>query len=211
MSNFGFLSLRLVNPYKVAFQEARSAVGASRVLRGAREFPSLADAVADCSLVIGTASRGHRELQHSFKRLELGARLVRKHAGPAALLFGSEKFGLSNDDMSRCHWLMRIPTCDEHESMNLGQAVAVCLYELTRDPQAARKVPRARASAKGADLERITESLIEILIDSGYTKQKTAASTNLKVRRMIRRLSLHDQDAEMWLGMLRQIRWKLRG
>jgi tRNA/rRNA methyltransferase len=209
MSNFGFLSLRLVNPYEVAYREARSAVGAGRLMKSAREFPSLAAAVADCSLVVGTASRGRRGLQHAFKRLELGAALIRTHAGPVALVFGSEKFGLSNDDMSHCHWLMRIPARDEHESMNLGQAVAVCLYELVRDAKAARAAPRAKTPARGADLERITESLIEILADSGYTKQKTAASTNLKVRRMIRRMGLHDQDAGIWLGMLRQIRWRL--
>src|SRR5574341_605496 len=111
MSNFGFTRLRLVNPYPVAFREARSAVGASAILEGAREFPTLAEAVADCALVVGTTALGHRELQHALRRLEYGARLIRKQlaAGPAALLFGSEKFGLSNDDLSHCHWLMRIP------------------------------------------------------------------------------------------------------
>ena len=60
MSNFGFFDLRLVNPYEVAFREAKSAVKAERVLREAREFPTLAEAVADCSLVVGTTSRGPR-------------------------------------------------------------------------------------------------------------------------------------------------------
>ena len=69
----------------------------------------------------------------------MGARpiLRRLTAAPVGLLFGSEKFGLSNDDLSHCHWLMRIPTVDADLSMNLGQAVALCLYELARDPKAA--------------------------------------------------------------------------
>ena len=70
----------------------------------------------------------------AYQRLEYGGRLIRKRLwmDRAALLFGSEKFGLGNEDMAHCHWLMRIPTRDEHASMNLGQAVAVCLYELAR-------------------------------------------------------------------------------
>src|SRR5215472_2534217 len=76
MSNFGFLELRLVNPYQVAFQEARSAVKAQGLLRAAREFPTLADAVADCALVVGTTSRGPRALEHPLKRLEHGGKLI---------------------------------------------------------------------------------------------------------------------------------------
>ncbi len=128
MSNFGVSELRLVNPYEVAFREAKSAVKAHAVLAAAREFASVAEAVADCSLVVGTTSKGHRTLEHPLHRLEMGGRMIARAAGPVALLFGSEKFGLSNEDMSHCHWLMRIPTRDEHGSMNLGQAVAVCLY-----------------------------------------------------------------------------------
>src|SRR5205085_3037262 len=134
MSNFGVQRLRLVNPYQVAFREARSAVGAATVLKDAEEFKSLAEAVADCTLVVGTTAANRRELQHPLRRLEDGARLIRKRllAGPVALLFGSEKFGISNHDMAHCHWLMRIPTRENHPSMNLGQAVAICMYELVR-------------------------------------------------------------------------------
>jgi len=138
MANFGFSRLRVVNPYDVAFREARSAVGAAPLLRAAEEFSTLADAVGDCRLVVGTTSVGHRELHHPIRRLEYGGRLILRALprAPVALLFGCEKFGLSNDDLSHCHWLMRIPTVDADLSMNLGQAVALCLYELARDPKA---------------------------------------------------------------------------
>ena len=69
MSNFGASRLRLVNPYKVAFREARSAVGAGAVLKGAEEFPTVAEAVADCSQVIGTTAVRNRVLQHPLRRL----------------------------------------------------------------------------------------------------------------------------------------------
>ena len=211
MANFGFTRLRVVNPYEVAFREARSAVHAAPVLAAAEEFSNVGDAVADCGLVVGTTSLGHRELQHTLRRLEYGARLMRRHltGGDVALLFGSEKFGLSNEDMSHCHWLMRIPTVDVNRSMNLGQAVAVCLYELVRDPRARVARTEKLKSAAAADNEQITAMLVEALEKSGYIKPLTAHSTRTKVRRLVRRLNLAARDAPVVLGMLRQILWKL--
>jgi TrmH family RNA methyltransferase len=203
MKNFGFERLRLVNPYSVAYQEARSAVNAGEILRQAEAYKTLPEAIADCRLVVGTTSLGHRELQHPLRTLEYGARLMRQRlaSSPVALLFGSEKFGLSNDDLSYCHWLLRIGTLG---SMNLGQAVAVCLYELTRKAVAPK--PEKRKSAAAEDLERLTELLTEVLEESGYMH---AEVTGAKIRRLVRRLDLPAHDAEIWLGMVRQIQWKL--
>jgi tRNA/rRNA methyltransferase len=209
MANFGCTLLRVVNPYAVAFREARSAVGAAPLLASAEEFTTVGDAVADCALVVGTTSVGHRELHHPLRRLESGARLMRKAAGPIALLFGSEKFGLSNEDMSHCHWLMRIPTVDLDRSMNLGQAVAVCLYELARDSRAAAARPEKLKAAHASDTEQITAMLVEALERSGYIKPLTAESAKIKVRRLVRRMNLSARDAPVVMGMLRQILWKL--
>lgn len=209
MSNFGFLRLRVVNPYDVAFREARSAVDAAPLLASAEEFKSVAEAVADCTWIVGTTAASRRDLQHPIRRLEQGARLIRKRlaSSPVALLFGSEKRGLSNEDLSHCHWLLRVPTRDEHRSMNLGQAVAVCLYELSRDSTAA--TPEKILAAKAGDLERVASTLLEVLVKSGYLNtQKRGAQE--KVRRWIRGLNLSAADAELLLGMLRQIDWKLR-
>jgi len=206
MSNFGFIHLRLVNPYEVAFREARSAANAGEILQAAREFQTIAEAIADCTLVVGTTALGHRELQHPLRRLEYGGRILAKHttSGPAALLFGCEKFGLSNEDLSYCHWLIRIGTREEHSSMNLGQAVAVCLYELRR--KAARRSVEPRAPAKSEDVERFTNSLLAILEQSGYVH---SPSTDAKVRRLVRRMQMQAHDAEVWLGIMRQIGWRL--
>jgi TrmH family RNA methyltransferase len=209
MANFGFARLRVVNPYELAFREARSGVGAASLLASAEVCESVADAVADCTLVVGTTSVGHRSPQHPLRRLEYGARLIRQATGPVALLFGSEKFGLSNEDMSHCHWLMRIATVDIDRSMNLGQAVAVCLYELTRDRRAAVKRPQAQQAASAAETEQITAMLLDALERSGYVKPLTAESTKAKVRRLVRRLNLTAHDAPVVMGMLRQILWKL--
>jgi TrmH family RNA methyltransferase len=207
MSNFGFSQLRLVNPYEVAFREAKSAVHAGAILEQAVEYKTVADAIADCTLVVGTTAAKHRELNHPLRRLEYGGKLLRKalSSGPVALLFGSEKFGLGNDDLAYCHWLLRIPTREDHGSMNLGQSVAVCLYELTRAASSPKPDPRTPPTSE--DLERLTSLLCEILDRSGYIH---ATSTEAKTRRLVRRLHLSSHDTEIWLGMLRQVLWKLR-
>ena len=210
MSNFGFLRLRLVNPYDPAFREARSAVGASALLAKAEQYDTVAEAVADCTLVVGTTAVGRRVLQHPLKRLEQGARLIRKRlaSAPVALLFGSEKFGLSNEALSHCHWLMRIPTREENISMNLGQAVAVCLYELVRDAKITRETGKPKLAAV-RDVERITAMLLEALRASGYIDRRRVADADERIRRLVRRLNLLDRDANLWLGILHQILWKL--
>jgi TrmH family RNA methyltransferase len=211
MSNFGFRHLRVVNPYDVAFEGARSAVGAAEVLASAEKFQTVAEAIADCSLVVGTTAVGHRDLQHSIQRLEVGAPAIRTHlaSGPCALLFGSEKFGLSNNDMSHCHWLMHIPTRQEHVSMNLGQAVAICLYELARDPSAVLELEKG-TPASSAEVERIHETLLTALRASSYPKLTTSDAFESAIRRLLWRFNLQQGDAEFLLGMLRQMVWKMK-
>jgi len=219
MSNLGFARLRVVNPYEASFREARSAVGAAPLLANAEEFKSVAEAVADCSLVVGTTAARHRELQHPLRLLAQGGRTIRKRlqaGGRVALLFGSEKRGLANDDLSHCHWLLHIPTRAEHVSMNLGQAVAVCLYELARSEGGTESGAKRAAQAgklkpaTASELERITQMLLDALRASGYLGERPVAAKEEKIRRMVRRLELSDGDAEIWLGMLRQMLWKMK-
>ncbi len=219
MSNFGFLHLRVVNPFELAFREARSAVGAAALLARTEKFKSVAEAVADCSLVVGTTALSRRDPQHPVRKLEEGARPIRRRLASSrvALLFGSEKRGLSNEDLSHCHWLLRIPTREAHRSMNLGQAVAVSLYEIARGlgptPQPEKDTP-----ATAADLERLTSQLLDALYACGYlktppsasSKTRSAAPSDEKIRRFVRRLNLSAKDADLFLGILRQILWKLR-
>ena len=237
MSNFGAMELRAVRPYEKAWREAKSAVGAGELLAQAKEFPTLAEAVADCALVVGTTAVGNREMKHPLRGLEEAARLIgkRMETGRVAVLFGSEKWGLSNEDLSYCHWLMRIPTRVEHRSMNLGQAAAVVMYELGRtertNAEAAERSQRARrrrekpapSKAEGAapkrgiaeefaemeTVERIGEALLEALRKSGYIAPRGEAKAEEKLRRMLRRFSMEAADAEVLLGMVRKILWKL--
>jgi TrmH family RNA methyltransferase len=213
MSNFGALHLRVVTPYEKAFREAVSAVGAAPLLAKAEELDSVADATRDCSLVVGTTAIGHRELQHELYSLGGAAKRIRKRLadGRVAILFGSEKTGLSNHDLSHCHFLLRIPTREEHRSMNLAHSVAIVVYEISRGPVTAKS--KSKLSSAAADMEsvnRIATALLEALHVSGYIHRRSAATAEEKLRRMLRRFQLSSADAEVLLGMLRKILWKLK-
>ena len=96
--------------------------------------------------------------------------------------------------------------------MNLGQAVAVCLYELVRGQKTvaakAAAGKKEKASATSAELERLTQVLLKVLRDSGYINPRKIEAEE-KLRRMVRRMEFKGNDAEVLLGMLRQVAWKL--
>jgi len=165
----------VVKPYDVAFREARSAVGAAPLLQAAEDFSSVADAVAECRLVIGTTSWAIASCSTPFAAWNTapGSSIARWPRRPW-LSVRLREVRLSNDDLSHCHWLMRIPTTGQDLSMNLGQAVALCLYELARDPKAAAARPGEIRRARGRRNEQITAKLLEVLRHSGYINPLTA-------------------------------------
>jgi len=206
MANFGFARLRVVHPYEPSFREARSAVGADDVLRHAGEFAGIAVAVADCALVAGTTAGEQRNPSEPLEPLELGAEHIRaqlRAGARVAILFGSEKVGLSNEDLSHCQILVRIPTEPAQPSMNLGQAVAVALYELIRDDGEAAR-PEASPLASAADRERMVRLLADSLAAGG------AQADEARLRSLVQHQALTPQDAHAWLGLFRQILWKLK-
>jgi len=225
MRDFGFAHLRVVNEFTPPFEAARSAVDASSVMEIAQVFASVAEAVADCTLVVGTTAVGERTLQHDLLELpQACARIeefMRASAPPTptpqvALLFGSEKTGLSNEELSHCHWLLTIPMHqidgEHHVSMNLGQAVAVCLYELVRGAEAlpsSASPSSEEPPADAASLERITTLLARVLEATEYTRRHAANSDAAQVRRLVRRIGTSPVDAPIWMGILRQVLWKL--
>jgi TrmH family RNA methyltransferase len=213
MHDLGFSRLRVVNEYPVPFAAAKSAVHASSVLEGAVEASSVAEAVADCTLVLGTTAVGERKLEHPLHTLSDAVPLIHgalraSATAQVALLFGSEKTGLSNDELSHCHALVTIPmnirVGGQHLSMNLGQAAAVCLYALTEGAGAVRAAAE-EVPATGGDLERLTGLLQEVLERTGYTRKHPANSREANVRRMVRRMGNSAEDAAVWSGVLRQM------
>jgi TrmH family RNA methyltransferase len=213
MHDLGYTDLRIVNEYPVPFAAAKSAVAAGSVLAAAREFASVAEAVADCTQVYGTTAVGERAIEHRLYPLaEAAGRIAAELAGDAtnrvALLFGSEKTGLSNDELSHCHALLTIPMNtrhgEHHLSMNLGQAAAVCLYAIAQeDPSPVASADETAAPA--ADLERLLGLLREVLERSGYTRRHPANSREANLRRLVLRMGLRVGDAPVWTGILRQM------
>ncbi len=220
MHDFGFARLRVVNEFPVPFAAAKSAVDASSVLEAAEEVATLAEAVADCTLVLGTTAVGERVLEHPLYTLRNATPLLAEHLGRdagarVALLFGSEKTGLSNDELSHCDALVTIPMntrgVERHLSMNLGQAVAVCLYGIAEggDEPAFAAASGAEPAASAGDGERLMGLLLETLERSGYSRRHPANVREATVRRLVRRMALTGSDAAVWTGILRQIVYQL--
>lgn len=224
MQDFGFSDLRVVNefapPFEAAQLEAKSAVGAGKVMRSARLFASLAEAIADCTLIVGTTAIGGRELRQPVLPLREVACTLRDALEPAAnaqqeqgrvaLLFGSEKTGLTNEQLSFCNVLLTIPLFaaeGRHLSMNLGQAVAVCLYELDREGfEGARALPILHtAPANIADRERLTALLLETMHASDYARRFPANARPEVVRQLVADLASSRDHAATWMGVLKLV------
>ncbi len=224
MANFGFPRLAVVSPYSLHWREARSAVGAPTLLQNAVECASLAEAVAGCTLVAGTGTLAHRKPEQLVIPLpDLAALFLREAArgGRMALVFGPEKRGLTRDDLSFCHLLVQIPTVPEQPSMNLGQAVAVCLYDLisrANDPAKSAFDPPlpelqpdrgSNQPASSATLERLAGIVDQTMQASNYSPAEMRGANSHDLRVLLRRLALTEQDARRILGLFRRILWRI--
>lgn len=212
MHDFGFHDLHVVNEFAIPFEAAKSAIDASDVLEAAVLSTTVAEAVEGCTLVVGTTAVGERDLRHPLLGLAEAGERMRAGTGRVALLFGSEKTGLSNEELSYCDFLLTIPMEEyegiRHPSMNLGQAVAVCLWELIRPGDAPVAVPAEPADA--AELERVMSLLYEVLEETEYTRRHASSASPEQIRRRVHRMGLEAQDAPVWMGIFRQILWKIR-
>ncbi len=215
MANFGLEDLVVVAPYEPVWQEARSAVGAEHVVKSARAAESLLEAIGDRDLVVGTTTGCRRHLDRDLISLDDFPRWLarRKVRGRAALLFGSEKTGLSNEHLSHCHAWVRIPTASPCPSMNLGQAVAVCCYELARSgmlhPAPGATRPHSLDPACVHSLEHLLERSIRVLEAASYFTPKTRRAQILKLRRFLFHLGLTNRDARILGAVLAQVEWKI--
>jgi tRNA/rRNA methyltransferase len=224
MANFGFRRLAVVTPFAEGWREARSAVGAPDLLQNAIETASLAEAVASCSLVVGTGSLEYRKPEQPVLPLpQLGPLATREleRGGRVALVFGPENHGLSRDDLSFCHCITVIPTEDRQPSMNLGQAVAVCLYELhVRDRFAEenwKAVTEASAdaslrtapAASAGSLELLAGVIEETMAAANYSPAGMREANRHDLRLLLRRLGPREREVRRILGVFRRILWAL--
>ncbi|MGH9468422.1 MAG: RNA methyltransferase [Terriglobales bacterium] len=208
MANFGLDDLVLVSPYGEAWKTARSARAGAALLRQARCTESLAEALDGCANVIGTTAGTARAPELGLEDWrDVAASLG---AGKTALVFGSEKTGLSVADISHCHRLARIPTRADAPSMNLGQAVALCAYELARGetPRPAARAPEPTMGATGR--ERLLAVWYPLLEQLGAVRPGHRASQTRILRQALVRWGCNAADERRLLGLARQIRNHLR-
>jgi len=223
MANFGFRHLTIVAPFAHNWMEAKSAVGAPDLLREARVCETLAEAVANCTLVVGTGSLDRRRPEQAILTLPQAAAQVRHAIGTetegsrVALLFGSEKHGLTASDLSWCHALAVIDTADAQPSMNLGQAVAVCLYEISRLPDSGSAIlPPESASIPicrqptSEHLDRLAQLVEETMEAVNYATRGMRSANGEALRILLRRLMPQDADLRRIMGLFRRILWQLR-
>ncbi len=213
MKNFGLRELVVVAPHPPVWEEVKSAVGAADIIAAARVVATIAEAVADCTMVVGTGDHTRFKKQQTLftparLREAMAAGTVR-----TALLFGPEKNGLTNEDLSFCHKILSIPTAPDCPSMNLGQAVAICCYELTRaQPVEGSPVDCSVSNnlAEAGDIEGLLSLAVEVMTAAEFLHAQNASAKIQEFRQLLRRLQLTRQEVNLFRGVLRQVDWKLR-
>ncbi|WP_432822054.1 RNA methyltransferase [Trichloromonas sp.] len=211
MMNFGFSDLRLVNPSADPLaEEARwMAVKAGALLEQARVFPDLATALADCQLALGTTRR-FGKYREEFLHPDEAARhlLPQTEVGKVALVFGREDKGLLTSELDLCQRFITIPTSDELPSMNLAQAVSLCLYETSKTLGELRGKSHGRKKlATGDVLEGMYAHMKRTLVDIGFLDSQNPDHILRSFRRIFGRSGLNDREVRILHGMLRSIDW----
>jgi TrmH family RNA methyltransferase len=211
MANFGLPELFVVDPHPPVWADAleearRSAVGGETVLRDSRCVPTLDEALEDCAKVAGTTAGSRRNPGRELQPSTILKRIASR--GRLAILFGSEKTGLGNDELSYCHHLIRLPTTAAAPSMNLAQAVAVCCYEWARGKPAARSTaPQKHAPAD--DLLRLLEIITPVLETSAFFVARPKAGNLRRLRQMLLNAKLSPEDAALLTQAARMIEYKM--
>jgi tRNA/rRNA methyltransferase len=167
MANFGLGNLCVVAPHIPVWRESvealRAAVGAGHIVSAASVFERITEAAADCRTLIGTSSLHRQNPQRDVVSLPDIRKYLADRQGPVGILFGSEKTGLTKDDLSHCQAIVNIPTGDRQPSMNLGQSVALVCYELAKAaPGPLRSRPTAAAPSEH-ETERVVSQICALL------------------------------------------------
>ncbi|MBI1813438.1 MAG: RNA methyltransferase [Deltaproteobacteria bacterium] len=186
----------------------KMAAHAGGVVDHMRQCVTLADAIADCALVIGTTCRagGYREVTHAPHALA-PAIVARAQTQPVALVFGPEDHGLSNADVKLCHQLITIPSAADYPSLNLAQAVMVCGYELFVAAQETLTEPMLPAIATTAAMEDMYERLQAALLAIGFLHPENPEHIMFSLRRLFGRVGIDEREMRILLGLARQIEW----
>jgi tRNA (cytidine32/uridine32-2'-O)-methyltransferase len=203
----GFTRLGLVAPHKFPHPDAVAmASGANAVLDEAAMAPTLVEAVADCTLVLGCTARARAVQLEELSPREAAARALEASArGPVALVFGNERTGLENDELMSCHAAVRIPSVEDFPSLNLAQAVQVLAYELRlamleHEPQVDAE-SRSDPPATSEQLEHLFGHLAQMLDDIDFHKGRSPVTIMKRLRRLFLHADLDQREVRILRGI----------
>ncbi|MDA3903682.1 MAG: RNA methyltransferase [Desulfuromusa sp.] len=209
MLNFGFTDLRMVNPQvdHLSHDARLMAVKAATVLENAHVFHSLEDALADCVLSFGTTRRFGRYREGLLHPEEAAGRLFPVvQEKPVALVFGREDKGLLTSELDLCQHFITIPTDENLPSMNLAQAVSLCLYEVSKvRGQTARRTYGCEKLASSEYLESMYQHMRQSLLNIGYLDPQNPDHILRSFRRILGRSGLNDREVRILRGLFNQI------
>jgi tRNA/rRNA methyltransferase len=205
MKNMGLSRLVVVDGVSPLEEEAfRLASGAEALLERAEEAASLREAVEEMGLVVGMTSRGGRDRSPLVSPEEAVRRIVPvSRRNRVALVFGSEREGLTNEELSLCQLYVRIPSAEGFSSLNLAQAVMVLCYELYKSTAPVSKEPSRLAPAE--ELERMYEHMEWALRGVGFTETSNPARVVGALRKVFGRSRLTEREVRIFQGIWRQV------
>jgi TrmH family RNA methyltransferase len=215
MKNMGLSTLVLVNPRQFPHPEANArASGAEDVLQAAHVMPTLAEALAGCGYVAATTARDRDQYVRVLDVRAAAARLVAEaQRAPAAVIFGAERSGLSNEELEMAHALIRIPASPQYASLNLAMAVQLVTYELYRARGAAAPVPVPLATplASTQELQRLYTHFAQVLEEIDF-RDRTQGGTHLlaRIRRLLQRAEPDQNEVNILRGILTAIQNRRR-
>ncbi|MBS0365388.1 MAG: RNA methyltransferase [Proteobacteria bacterium] len=217
MKNMGLTRLTLVNPRQFPHPEALArASGADDVLAAARVTTSVTEALAGCGFVAATTSRPRDQYFRVLDVRDAALRLVgESRRAPAAVLFGAERTGLTNEELEAAHVLIRIPTSGEYPSLNLGMAVQLVTYELLRasagEDLRPASGPGAAPLADATEMQRLYAHLAQVLEEIDF-RDRTASGTHLmeRIRRFLQRAELDRNEVNILRGILTAVQSRRR-
>lgn len=215
MKNMGLDSLVLVRPQSHPDPaDVARAAGAGDLLARARVAATIDDAIGDCGLVLGTTARARSANWRVLDAREGASELVAAAVSrPATVLFGGERNGLANEELARCHALIRIPAATEYESLNLAQAVQIVCYEICVAERAAAAVPpggRPAEPATADDMQALHAHLDRVLRKASFMHDGNAAQLSARLQRLFARALPDDGEVRILRGMLAAIERGLR-
>lgn len=209
MANMGLSDLALAGAKAFDQVEARKmACWATPILESCSQVATIAEAVADCALVFGATARRGLYRQHTRTPREWALTILKAaQAGRVALLFGPEDDGLSNEELARCHHLLRIPSTPEYPALNIAQAVMICAYELYAASGAFEPPPEKSPLADSRLKERMFTMWEQTLLEIGFMEPEKSQHMMLGLRRIFARGALSVDDVRILMGIVRQTRW----